>query len=83
MTNAVALYERVCGMENPLTIARDIVVALSMIAETLGEGGEGAVVQTLACMAKDQIDAAETMRGDLFRLTHPRRDHFEKEGWPS
>jgi hypothetical protein len=84
MTNIGArAYARVCDMEDPLRIARDIVVALSMIAATLSEDGEGTVVQRLAWIAREQIDAAEEMRGDLFRLTHPDRKHFEKAGWPS
>lgn len=75
-------YDLICGMEEPLTIIGDLVDAMAFIAETI-DGDCSSAVQRLAWLAKDQRDAAEKLRGDLFRLTHPRREHFEREGWPS
>jgi hypothetical protein len=37
----------------------------------------------LAHLALDKCEEAEKLRGEIFRLTHPRREHFEKEGWPA
>jgi hypothetical protein len=64
----------------PLAVAKDLVIALAMIAETMSND-EGSVVQRLSWLAKVHIEEAEALRRDLFRLTHPRRDHFDKAGW--
>lgn len=74
-------FDAVGNMEKPLAVAKDLVVALAMVAETMSNA-EGSVVQRLAWLAGENIAAAEALRCDLFRLTHPRRDEFEKEGWP-
>lgn len=74
-------FDLICDMEDPLTIIGDLTDALALIAETMDDD-RSSIVQRLAWLAKDQRNAAEKLRGDLFRLTHPRREHFEREGWP-
>ena len=75
-------FRHVAEMEQPLTTASDVLKGVAMIAETMGED-EGSVVQRLAWLALEQIKAAERLRCDLFRLTHPHREDFEKQGWPT
>jgi hypothetical protein len=55
---------------------------MALIAETMDDD-YGRVVQRMAWLAIEQCNAAERLRGELFHLTHPRREHFEKEGWSS
>lgn len=74
-------YRIVCDMENPLETIRAIMGALAMMAETLDER-EGTPIQRLAWLARDQVAAAEKLRGGLFRMLHPDRDHFQSHGWP-
>lgn len=73
-------YERVSEMETPLVIARDLLDALAMIAEAMADEDDGVVVQRLAWLAREQVEKAQKLRGDLFRLNHPNRDHFVKNG---
>lgn len=75
-------FRHVSDMENPLATVADILKGLALIAETMDED-HGGVVQRMAWLALDQCKAAERLRGELFHLTHPNREHFEKEGWPS
>ncbi|MCR4267095.1 hypothetical protein [Nitratireductor sp. ZSWI3] len=80
---SVNLYEtgpfrHVVDMEEPLTAIRDLLMALSMISETLGNT-QGMVVQRLAMMGLNSLDDAEELRGELFDLTHPNRENLERE----
>lgn len=74
-------FRLVGDMENPLTTINDLLAALAMIAETLDDE-DACVVQRLAWIAKDHRSAIEGMRGELFRLLHPNRAHFEQVAWP-
>lgn len=73
------IFKCVSDMEEPLAVARDILLGLTMIAETLETDG-GAVVARLAWLALDECEAAETLRGEAFKLAHPRREPIEREG---
>jgi hypothetical protein len=42
----------------------------------------GAVLMRLGNLIEDYCEALEGRRGELFKLLHPNRGHFEKEGWP-
>lgn len=75
-------FRQVVEMEEPMTVILDHALTLASLAETM-ETDEGRMVQRLAWIIKNHADAAEKLRGELFRLTHPRREHFEHEGWPS
>lgn len=74
-------FRQASDMEIPLATVSDLALALSFVADTL-DGNEASVVQRLAMLIHESAEAAEKLRCNLFRLTHPRRDHFEKEGWP-
>jgi hypothetical protein len=80
------LFQRVCDLENPLSVALDLARAIAMIAPSIEENGgdpqDIAVLCRLAWLAADQIKAAEAIYGDLFRATHPKRAKFEATGWP-
>jgi hypothetical protein len=74
-------FRQVCEMEDHLATINDLLRGLCRIAETLNED-EGAVVMRLGHLAIRECESAENLRGELFRLTHPNRQHFDKEGWP-
>lgn len=65
-----AKFAAVCEQEEPLATAIDLVKALAFIAETMSND-VGGVVQKLAWLAIDRINAADEIRGRLFELTHP------------
>lgn len=75
-------FRQVADMEVPLATIHDMLRGLAMLAEGMDEDYAG-IVQRMAWYALDQCRTAENLRGELFHLTHPRRGHFEKEGWPS
>jgi hypothetical protein len=72
------LFEKVCDMEEPMAVIHDLLRALSCIAETLDDD-EGMVVVRLTWLALKELEVAEKLRGELFHLTHPRREETEKE----
>lgn len=75
-------FRQVCDMEEPMTVIVDLALALATITETM-DNDIGRIVQRLAWLIKDHADAAEHLRGELFKITHPDREKFAKEGWPS
>ncbi len=79
---ATGPFRHVSDMENPLATVADILKGLALMAETMDED-HGGVVQRLAWLALDQCNTVERHRGELFRLLHPRREHFQKEEWQS
>lgn len=73
------LFKKVCDMEEPLTTVRDLLRGLAYIAETLDEEGEGLAIQRIAWLALREWETTEKLRGEIFHLTHPRREEIEKE----
>lgn len=75
-------FRQVSDMESPLATAIDLLAGIAFIAETL-DPDEAGPIQRIAGLASGAVKEAEGLRGELFKLTHPRRDYFEKEGWPA
>jgi hypothetical protein len=59
-----------------------VLIALSLEAEGHDERDTGALIG-IADAIRDYCGEIEERRGDLFRLLHPCREEFEREGWPS
>lgn len=74
-------FRKVSDMETPLATVMDLLKAMAMLTETM-DGDQAGVVQRLVFIASDACEDAERLRCELFRLTHPKREHFEKVGWP-
>jgi hypothetical protein len=72
-------FSHACDMERPLDAIRNFVGALCMIAGRL-EGGD--VVYELAMTIQLRVDELDETHGYFFRLHHPDRERFEREGWP-
>jgi hypothetical protein len=69
------------NLEPPLTNIRRFLDALALISETLDEPG-GSAVNVIVHAAIDHAAEVESEYVSLFRLTHPDRERFEREGWP-
>jgi hypothetical protein len=78
-------FEVVTSMEDGLEEARISADGISILATDALHDDEqlGAVFIQLARLIAGHCKALEERRGELFRLLHPNRDHFEKEGWPA
>jgi hypothetical protein len=48
----------------------DLAVAVSVIAESMGNDEAGAPLQRLGWLIKGEIGKAEAFRGEIFHLTH-------------
>jgi hypothetical protein len=80
-TSSGDVFSHVCSIERPLAVIRNFLNALAMISETLDEPGASAVNQITWAMM-DQVADLNAEHVTLFRLTHPGRERFEREGWP-
>ena len=74
-------FDQACGMEKPIEGIRNFARALCRIAETLDDG-DGMIVQELAHTIRARIRELEDSHEYFFRLHHPDRERFEREGWP-
>jgi len=79
-----AAFEIVTSMENGLEEARISADGVSILATDALHDDEqlGAVFIQLARLIAGHCKELGERRSELFRLLHPNRDHFEKEGWP-
>jgi len=74
-------YRHVCRIERPLTHIRNFLDALALITETIEEPAASAV-NVIVRAALDHVAEVDAEYATLFRLTHPDRERFEREGWP-
>jgi hypothetical protein len=74
-------FRLVSDMENTVRIIRDLMTGLCRMADSFEDDGEAIAV--VAELARDKCAELEKSRGELCRLTHPRRAEFDKEGWPA
>jgi hypothetical protein len=65
------------GCEPPV---RELAIILAV--DSIEDEKLGAVLMRLGNLIEDYCEALEERRGELFKLLHPNRKHFEKEGWP-
>jgi hypothetical protein len=69
-------------MEVPLRGIRNFAGALDRIAQTLGDGNGALIVQEIALTIQARVDELDNIHGYFFRLHHPNRERFERDGWP-
>ena|SRR5437762_5622318 len=74
----------VCHMEQPLQVLTDLARFLHLISIADGqfEQPDALALQRLAALVDEYTEEASELRGELFRLLHPDRAKFEREGWP-
>jgi hypothetical protein len=76
-------FETVANMEGDLEDARVLAKGVSILAcDSIDDQDLGGVFIRLARQIRDHCKELEERRGELFKLLHPNRGHFEKEGWP-
>src|SRR5258706_9931137 len=74
-------FEVVTSMGNDLMDASVLADGVTILAaDSIEDQQHGAVLMRLARGIADHCKAVEERRGELFRLLHPNREHFEKEG---
>jgi hypothetical protein len=81
--NDRTLFGLVCDMEDDVAEARVFADAVLMVADT--DRVEDEARRVFGQIAREilaRCDEIERRRGELFRLTHPNREHFERVGWP-
>jgi hypothetical protein len=83
-SEAVPTIFRIVGkIEPPMTAVTDLLDAIALVStnDDMEEGFSGPL-QRLCWLAKDEVKKIGETYGELWRLTHPDRDYFEKTGWP-
>ena len=80
-TTSDEMRPHVNSLERPLTAIGHFLDAIALITEAMEEPQAGAVNIIIHC-ALEHVRDAEAEHQSLFRLTHPDRERFEREGWP-
>ena len=80
-TTSDDVRSHVNSIEPALTHIRHFLDAIALITEAMEEPHAGAV-NVIVHAALDHVREAEAVHETLFRLTHPERERFEREGWP-
>jgi|SRR5258708_30716067 hypothetical protein len=75
-------FRRACDMEDPLVGIENFARALGRVAQTLADG-DGVIVLHLAQSIRTLVQELEKPHEYFFRLHHPDRERFEREGWPT
>ena len=75
-------FRQVCDMEDHLATIDDLLLGILYMSAEL-DNDQGKIISRLAGICQEKYKKAEELRCELFRLTHPNRQHFEKEGWPA
>jgi hypothetical protein len=75
-------YSHACNMEKPLDSIRNFALALDRIAQTLNDDNGAAIVQEVALTIQARVEELDDIHEFFFRLHHPDRERFEREGWP-
>jgi hypothetical protein len=82
MTEKTA-YEQACSMEDPIRRIRNLAAALARLAPTIDDEQAAAIIQTLTLEIEESLDELDETHTYFFRLHHPDRGKFEREGWPT
>jgi hypothetical protein len=76
-------WQIVASMEDDLRDASVLADGVAILGvDSIEDEKLGAVLMRLGNLIEDYCEALEERRGELFKLLHPNRGHFEKEGWP-
>jgi hypothetical protein len=77
--NASDAFQHVTNLERPLLLLRGLLGALLMLDIN---GPEGRAIYAIASAAMDNVADMDIEHSLLFRLAHPDRERFERDGWP-
>jgi hypothetical protein len=76
-------YSRACDMGQPIERIRNFTAALARLAPTIDDGGAASIMQELTLAIQESLGEVDESYGFFFKLHHPDRERFEREGWPS
>jgi hypothetical protein len=80
-TTADEMRPHVNRLEDPLTSIGRFLDAIALISEVMEEP-HACAVNIIVHTALGHLRDAEVEHLALFRLTHPDRERFDREGWP-
>jgi hypothetical protein len=72
------LEEHVAGIER---MAR-VMLIITLADDVWNDSEDALAIQEVLGVLEEHRKAIEEARCKLFHLTHPDREHFEKNGWP-
>jgi hypothetical protein len=75
-------FGHVCNIEHPLGAAQRLADALALITETIDEP-EASAMNEIVHMVQAHLREIDKEYSCLFRLHHPNREQFERDGWPN
>ena len=81
--NSQTAFRAVCDMEKPLGESRRLLGALNIIACNSEDEQQSGAIYSIVRTIEHHLAEAEEKRGGLFRLFHPNRAEFERDGWPA
>ena|SRR5450755_2441996 len=76
-------FRQACSLEKPLERIRNFSAALARLAPTIDDEQAAAIIQTLTLEIEESLDELDETHTYFFRLHHPDRGKFEREGWPT
>jgi len=75
------VFRQVGRIEPSLTHIRKFLDALALISETMEEPAASAV-NVIVHTTLEHVTEADDAYATLFKLSHPDRERFDREGWP-
>lgn len=72
------VFRTACDLEDPLVDIRSYAHAILMM-EDVGTDDDTSALHSLAKLIKDRAETVEKARGEIFHLTHPRREELERK----
>jgi hypothetical protein len=72
------IEERLAGIERMARVIHIITIA----EDVWNDSRDALAIQEVLGVLDEHCKAIEAARIELFRITHPDREHFEKLGWP-
>ena len=76
-------FGHACALEKPLERIRNFTAALERLAPTLDDDQAAGIVQQLTLEIDESLEDLDNIHTFFFKLHHPDREKFEREGWPA
>jgi hypothetical protein len=75
-------FGHACALEQPLERIRNFTAAIARLAPTIGDEQAAGIIQQLTLEIDESLEELDNIHTYFFRLHHPDRAKFEREGWP-
>ena len=81
-TETGCAYGQALALEKPLERIRNFTAALARLAPSIDDSQAASIIQALTLEIDECLDELDGVHGFFFKLHHPDRSKFEREGWP-